>query len=187
MGLALRLAGRGGFVKRAVVAPALLLALVSALDAQQPAQVPPAEQPVFRSATNLVPLTVTVTDRNNQFVKGLTAADFAVFEDGVPQQLQFFESSSVPLDLIILLDSSSSMSDKMDIVHEAAVGFVKTLRGMDRGAVVTFADGVDIVHKLTSDHAALEQAIRRTTARGATSLHNALYIALKEFGRGASQ
>jgi VWFA-related protein len=79
------------------------------------------------------------------------------------------------------------MSDKMDIVHEAAVGFVKTLRDVDRGAVVTFADGVDVVQKLTSDHTALEQAIRRTTARGATSLHNALYIALKEFGRGASQ
>ena len=152
-----------------------------------PPPVPPAQQPVFRSATNLVPLTVTVTDRNNQFVKGLTVADFAVFEDGVQQQVEFFEASTVPLDLIILLDSSSSMSDKMDIVHEAAVGFVKTLREIDRGAVVTFADGVDVVQKLTPDHAALEQAVRRTTARGATSLHNALYIALKEFGRGASQ
>jgi Ca-activated chloride channel family protein len=174
-------------VKRAVVAPALLLALASGLDALQPAApVPPAQQPVFRSATNLVPLTVTVTDRNNQFVKGLTVADFAVFEDGVQQQVEFFEASTVPLDLIILLDSSSSMSDKMDIVHEAAVGFVKTLREIDRGAVVTFADGVDVVQKLTPDHAALEQAIRRTTARGATSLHNALYIALKEYGRGAA-
>ena len=73
----------------------------------------------------------------------------------------------------------------MDVVHEAAVGFLKTLRAIDRGAVVAFADGVDVVQELTPDRAALEQAIRRTTARGATSLHNALYIALKQFGRGA--
>jgi Ca-activated chloride channel homolog len=173
-------------VKRAVVAPALLFVLASGLDAQQPTATT-AEQPVFRSAAQLVPLSITVMDKDNHFVKGLTAADFAVFEDGVPQQVQFFESSSVPLDLIIMLDISSSMSDKMDVVHEAAVGFVKTLRDVDRGAVITFADAVDVAQVFTSDHAALEQAIRRTTARGATSLHNALYIALKEFGKAASR
>ena len=173
-------------MKRAVVAPALLFVLASGLDAQQPTPTT-AEQPVFRSAAQLVPLSITVTDKDNHFVKGLTASDFAVFEDGVPQQVQFFEASSVPLDLIIMLDISSSMSDKMDVVHEAAVGFVKTLRDVDRGAVITFADAVDVTQVFTSDRAALEQAIRRTTARGATSLHNALYIALKEFGKAASQ
>jgi Ca-activated chloride channel family protein len=75
------------------------------------------------------------------------------------------------------------MSDKMDIVHEAAVGFLKTLRASDRGAVVAFADGVDVLQELTSDRLALEQAVRRTTARGATSLNNAIYISLKQFGR----
>ena len=79
------------------------------------------------------------------------------------------------------------MSDKMNVVHEAAVGFVKTLRPSDRGAIVAFADGVDVVQQLTGDRAALERAIRSTTARGATSLNNALYISLKQFGRGAGQ
>ena len=184
-------------MKHAATLPGLLFVIASAVAAQPPssAQVqqpaaPPDGQPqaqVFRSGTNLVPLSVTVTDGNKQFVRGLTAADFAVFEDGVPQQVQFFEATDIPLDLIILLDTSSSMSDKMDVVHEAAVGFVKTLRAGDRGAVVAFADGVDIVQMLTSDRTALEQAIRRTAAKGATSLHNALYISLKQFGRGAQQ
>jgi Ca-activated chloride channel family protein len=184
-------------VTSAAVAPALVLVMVTALAArQQPSSdAASAGQPasssltstqtqVFRTAANLVPLNVTVTDGQKQFVKGLTAADFTVLEDGVRQQVEFFEATEVPLDLIILLDTSSSMSDKMDVVHEAAVGFLKNLRSRDRGAVVAFADTVDVLQQLTSDRQALEQAVRRTTARGATALHNALYISLKQFGRG---
>ena len=173
-------------MKQAVVALTWLVALGSAAAApQEPASGAAAQPQVFRSATNLVPLNITVTDSNKQFVRGLTVGDFAVFEDGVQQQVQFFEATDVPLDLILLIDTSSSMSDKMDVVHEAASGFLKTLKNGDRGAIVAFADGVDVVQTLTADRAALEQAVRKTTARGATSLHNALYIALKQFGRGA--
>ena len=162
--------------------------------AQQPKAQPPrpssdaaTEVPVFRSGANLVPLSVTVTDSTKQFVKGLTASDFSVFEDGVAQDVKFFEATETPTDLIVLIDTSSSMSDKMDVVHEAATGFLKTMKPGDRGAVVSFADGVDIVQTLTEDRQLLEQGIRRTVARGATSLHNAIYIALKQFGRGAKQ
>jgi Ca-activated chloride channel family protein len=170
----------------------LPLLLASLASAQQPpsesTSQPPASPPqgtVFRSGANLVPLNVTVTDSSKQFVKGLTASDFTVFEDGVEQSVQFFEASQTPLDLILLIDTSSSMSDKMDVVHEAAIGFLKTMRNGDRGAVVAFADGVDIVQALTTDRAALEEGVQKTRARGATSLNNALYISLKQFGRGA--
>lgn len=184
-------------MKVAALAPALLVLVTAAAAGQQPVPTngahpaPPASSAadptpaVFRSVANLVPLNVTVMDSNKKFVTGLTAADFAVLEDGVAQQVQFFESTKIPLDLIILLDTSSSMSDKMDVVHEAAVGFLRTLRPGDRGAVVGFAEGVDVLQELTGDRAGLEQAVRRTKPRGATSLHNALYIALKQFGRGS--
>jgi VWFA-related protein len=159
---------------------ALVLAGTSAL-AQQSAD----QSAVFRSGANLVALNVTVTDAKKQFVSGLTQADFAVYEDGVQQPLRFFESRQVPLDLIVLIDTSSSMRDKMSVVHEAAVGFLKSMKEGDRGAVVAFNDGVDVLQELTSDLPALEQAVRSTQARGSTSLHNALYIALKQFGRAA--
>ncbi len=147
-------------MKRAYVAPALLVVMASTVAAQQPPSDPPT---VFRSGANLVPLNVTVTDSNKQFVKGLSAGDFSVFEDGVPQQVQFFEASQVPVDLIILLDTSSSMTDKMDVVHEAAIGFVKTLRPGKRGAIVRFADGLPGAQPLTSNRAALK---RRDPADG---------------------
>lgn len=163
----------------------LLPALAAPAFAQSPASDAGPQSPVFRSGTNVVALNVTVIDPNKQYVAGLTAGDFAVYEDGVPQQLQFFEASNVPLDLILLLDTSSSMVDKIDVVREAAKGFINTLRQGDRGAVIVFSDTVDVLQPLTGDRGVLSSAVDSTTAKGATALHNAIYIALKQFGRTA--
>lgn len=169
--------------------PLLLLATTLAVLLGAPvvmAQSPPApadQPPVFRSAASLVSLNVSVTDPvGRRYVTDLSRGDFAVFEDGVQQQVTFFESSQVPVDLILMLDTSSSMADKMQTVHLAAIGFLKTLRGVDRGAVITFSDGVQIVEGLTPDQARLEQAVLQTSARGGTALNNALYVALRQFG-----
>ena len=121
-----------------------------------------------------------------RLVSGLDRSDFEIYEDGVQQQVQFFESRSVPLDIILLLDTSSSMSDKMEVVHQAAKGFMKVLRPGDRGAVVAFADSVNVGPGL--DHRYGTRSSRRsigTQAKGSTSLRNAIYIALKQFGRAA--
>ena len=152
---------------------------------QQAAQ--QAQAPTFRSGAALVALNVTVQDTSSRYVTGLQRADFAVYEDGVRQDVRFFEATAVPVDLIVLIDTSSSMSDKMDVVHEAASGFLKTLRGGDRGAVVTFADTVSVLQPMTSDAEALDKAVRSTAAHGATALNNAVYIALKQFGHSARQ
>src|SRR5512138_3447437 len=77
----------------------------------------------FRSATELVALNVTVTDARQQYVSGLAKDDFAVFEDGVPQDVTFFATTNVPLDLTIMIDTSASMTDKISFVHEAARNF----------------------------------------------------------------
>lgn len=161
------------------------LALLGASPASAQSLEPVAQPPVFRSGASLVALNVTVTGPDKRFVTGLEAEDFAVFEDGIQQEVQFFESSAVPIDLIVLIDTSSSMRHRMPIVHEAALGFIKTLRSGDRAAIVEFNDTVTVIQGLTSDRALLEAAIRGTTARGGTALHNALYVALKQFGRGA--
>jgi Ca-activated chloride channel homolog len=173
-------------VNRLALASILVGALAASVTAQQPSTTP-AQGAVFRSGAQLVALNVTVTDANKQFVGGLKLDDFTVFEDGVQQQVQFFESKDVALDLIVLIDTSSSMLDKMDVVHDAAVGFFKGLRDRDRGAVVAFSDTVNVVQSLTNDRRALENAVRGTQAKGATSLHNAIYVALRQFGQTARQ
>ncbi len=143
--------------------------------------------PVFRSNSALVALHVTVQDAAAKFVGGLQPADFVVYEDGVKQDVRFFEATAVPLDLIVLIDTSSSMSDKIDVVHDAASGFLKTLRAGDRGAVVAFADSVIVLQAFTADQTLLERAVRATAARGSTALNNALYVSLKQFGQSARQ
>jgi Ca-activated chloride channel family protein len=170
-------------VAAAVLAVIIPTASVFAQQSEQTRQAPS----VFRSRSALVALNVTVQDNGAKYVGGLQRGDFAVYEDGVRQDVRFFESTAVPLDLIVLIDTSSSMSNKMAIVHDAASGFLRTLRDGDRGAVLAFAESVTILQPLTSDRALLEKAVRGTGARGSTSLNNAVYIALKHFGESARQ
>jgi len=188
-----RFAQRVG-VRRAVVKRLAIESIVAALVltttayAQTPSspETAPQAAPVFRSGASLVALNVTVTD-GKRLVGGLTATDFSIYEDGVLQPLQFFEARNIPIDLIILLDTSASMADKMTTVHEAAGGFLKTLRNEDRGAVVTFGDNVNIVQALTGDRGLLDQAVNQAQAHGSTALNNALYVAMKQFARAAQQ
>lgn len=173
-------------MRQIAAVPVVVLALSVGLPAQSPAPAPSqqAQPPVFRSGASLVALNVTVSD-DGKLVTGLTRDDFQVYEDGVQQPVRFFESSAVPMDVILLLDASSSMRSRMDTVHEAARAFMRVLRPDDRGAVIAFSDHVRVVQALTSDTAAIESAINATVPGGSTSLHNAIYIALKTFGRGA--
>ena len=175
-------------MKVAAVLATLVLTSVSAFAQTTPpeaAQLPPS--PVFRSGSALVALNVSVQDAGAKYVGGLQPADFAVYEDGVKQDVQFFESKAVPVDLIVLIDASSSMSDKIQMVHEAAAGFLNTLRPGDRGAVVSFANSVDVLQPLTGDRALLDRAVHGIAAHGATALNNAVYISLKQFGQSARQ
>jgi VWFA-related protein len=141
--------------------------------------------PVFKSAVSLVALNVAVQDARSRYVTGLQSPDFAVYEDGVRQDVRFCESTALPLDLILLLDTSRSMDGTMRSVQAAARGFMKTLREGDRGAVVTFNDHVEVLAPLTTDREALMSVIDSAHANGNTALHTALYISLKQFGRAA--
>ncbi|HJR59157.1 MAG TPA: VWA domain-containing protein [Vicinamibacterales bacterium] len=176
-------------MRKSALVPAIL-ALTALAQAQAPPPVSPLpsvqnQSPnVFRTSASMVALNVTVTD-GEELVTGLSAGDFEVYEDGVQQSVRFFETSDVPMDVILLLDASSSMRSRMPVVHDAAKGFMQLLRSGDRGAVVAFSDNVRFVQDLTSDPAAIEVAINSTVASGSTSLHNAIYVALKQFGRTA--
>jgi Ca-activated chloride channel homolog len=141
----------------------------------------------FRSGVDLVSLAVTVTDRENHYVGGLTADDFAVYEDGVKQDVTHFDHSNTPVALALLLDTSASMEDKLRTAQEAAIGFARRVRPQDQAELVDFDTHVQVLQGFTNDTALLEQAIRKTTADGSTSLYNAVYIALQEMKKLKAQ
>jgi VWFA-related protein len=136
--------------------------------------------PVFRTGVDLVALNVVVTDAQQKLIPGLAIEDFAVYEDGVQQELSFFATSQVPLDLALLLDTSASMSDKMKTMQDAAVGFASSLREGDRLSIVDVKDVIKVLHPLDADLDGARAAIRSTAARGGTALYNGLYMTLRE-------
>jgi Ca-activated chloride channel homolog len=138
-----------------------------------------AQQPAFRSAIDVVSMNVTVTDSSNKYITDLTEKDFEIYEDGVKQELTLFNRSNLPVALSLLIDTSSSMEDRMVTAQDAAIGFVRKLRPTDLGEVIGFDSRAEVLQKFTSNTAELEQAIRKTVAGGSTSLNNAVYISLK--------
>jgi Ca-activated chloride channel homolog len=164
-----------------VLWPALVAALAG--QSQPPAQ-PPAStsqpQTPFRAGVDLVSLNVTVTDGTARYVTDLTAEDFNIFEDGVKQEVTFFNHTNLPIALALLIDTSASMEPKLPTAQEAAVGFARKLRTQDLAEIVDFDSRVVVLQGFTSAVPELEQAIRKTSAGGSTSLYNAIYIALKD-------
>jgi Ca-activated chloride channel family protein len=151
---------------------AVAIALAATVLAQQP--------PSFRAGVDVVSLSVTVTDASGRYITDLTPDQLSILEDGVKQDITYFDRANVPIALSLLLDTSASMEDKMATARTAAVGFARRLRPQDLGQLIGFADRVEVLQTFTSDQDALERAIRKTAANGSTALRNAVYIALKE-------
>lgn len=166
------------FSTLAAVAATVALTLVS-VSAQPPQVRRPADQ-VFRAAVEMVSLNVTVTDQKHHYLTDLDSKDFSIFEDGAKQDITYFNRTTLPIALSLLLDTSASMESRMATAQDAAIGFARKLRPQDLAQVVDFDTRVEILQNFTTDAAALETAIRNTAAGGSTSMYNALYISLKE-------
>lgn len=138
------------------------------------------QRPSFSTAVDVVSLNVTVTDSALQYVTDLEQTDFEVYEDGVKQNVTFFSRTNLPIALSLLVDTSASMENRLPIAQEAAIGFARRLRQQDLAEVVDFDSRVVILQAFTNQALELEQAIRRTSAGGSTSMYNAIYIALKD-------
>ena len=161
------------------------LSVIGAQSAKTPDSVPPAQAgrqgPAFRGGIDVVSLNVTVTDgATTRYVTDLQQEDFSVFEDGVKQDVTFFNKTNLPIALALMLDTSASMDTKLKTAQEAAIGFVRRLRAQDLAEVIDFDSRVNILAPFTGNAAELEQAILKTSAGGSTSLYNAVYIALKD-------
>ena len=146
-----------------------------------------AQRPQFRSTVDIVSLNVTVVDGANHYITDLDQPDFSVFEDGVKHDIVFFTRRPQPIALSLLLDSSASMEDKLPTLQVAATNFVKRLKANDLAQIIDFDSRVSIRQPFTSNQAELEAAILQTASGGSTSLHNAIYVSLKELGKIKAQ
>src|SRR5215213_1099962 len=136
---------------------------------------------VVRFNTDLVVLNITVTDKAGQYVKGLKASDFKVYEDGVEVQTNIIVSFSLqesPYAAVVLLDSSGSMEARFSLARSAAIRFLDGLRPEDVAAVYRFDSKVERVQEFSGgrDLAPMAYTIR---AKGMTTLNDAIVEASK--------
>jgi Ca-activated chloride channel family protein len=142
-------------------------------------ETPPRATPTFGSDVQVVRLDVTVLGRDGRFVTDLGESDFELFEDGQRQALTSFVRQELPVSLVLLLDASISVADRMPLAQAATARFVQALRPDDQVRVTEFNDSVSVLQDSTSDRDALRAAIDKVKAAGATALYNALFVTLK--------
>jgi Ca-activated chloride channel homolog len=139
---------------------------------------------------DLVNIYLTVHNRKGKVVANLGRESFRVFEDGIAQAItNFSREVDVPLTVVLLMDTSGSVRDKLRFEQQAATGFLYAAlrRGRDKAAVMTFDSGVELHQDYTDDPALLANAVRGTIAGGGTRLYDAIYFVITEKLAGDEQ
>lgn len=129
---------------------------------------------------NRVVMWINVTDREERPVIDLDREDFKLYEADSEQKIIDFYLEDRPIQLAIVLDSSGSMIDKIEEVHEAASSFVDTLRPEDSALIIDFDENVFLIQDLTSDHDELKSSLSSTTPLGATAMYDALHASYRK-------
>jgi Ca-activated chloride channel homolog len=130
------------------------------------------------AGASLARVQARVTDRNGRAIAGLTAKDFTVVEDGQEQPVRDVQPTSAPFNLILLLDVSGSLEERIDFIRKAALAFLNTAGPQDRIAIISFRDDVQLVSDFTTDRHLLTERIKDIQAGGATALYDAIGYSL---------
>ncbi|MBK9155421.1 MAG: VWA domain-containing protein [Chloracidobacterium sp.] len=132
------------------------------------------EDEIITIETDLVTTPVTVMDRNGRFIPGLKKKDFKIFENGVAQEVTYFQSEEQPFTVVLMIDTSPSTKYHIDEIHFAAVTFVNQLRPADQVMVVAFDQRPKILCEPTTDKKTLFSAIYKANFGSGTSLYDAV-------------
>jgi len=149
------------------IAAASIVAVVSA-----------AQQPSFSSRADYVRVDAEVR-RGGTLVTGLTAADFEVLDNGVPQRIELVAPTALPVSVVLALDTSASL-DEEERAHlgRAALGVIDALKSGESAALVTFSDGIRVRSTFTADAGKLRELVAVATPPGDTALYDAAHTAM---------
>ncbi len=136
--------------------------------------------PLFRSTTDIVPLYVTVTDRNDRLVANLSQEDFEVYDDEVKQDIVLFLNEVQPITVVVMLDTSFSMAGKLKLLKAGAEQFLIRMLPADRGRVGAFNDKIQISAEFTSDRDDLINELQLLDFGNPTRLYDAIAAGVNE-------
>ena len=131
-------------------------------------------QPTFRTGTQVVPLYVTVTDATKRLVPGLERDEFTVLDNNAPQDLVVFDNTPRPFSVVVMMDTSLSMTLNIDLLKKAAEQFLLQLTPEDRGMVGAFNDKIQFASDLTDDRDTLIGSLNDLGFGNPTRLYDAV-------------
>lgn len=146
----------------------------------EPTIVKSPNSPEAVSETSERRLNVSVTDRNGRAVNNLTKQDFAVYEAGAEREILDLQSTATPFNLVLLLDVSGSVEERIDFIRKAARNFINTTSAQDKLAVITLRDDVQVLSNFSGNKRALSDSLDTFDAGGGTALYDALAFTLVE-------
>lgn len=166
----------------------LLAALT--VSAQQPEPTPPEQDPAgpVRIKTDLVTLTLTVTDLYGRYVSGLDKNSFTIFDNNQEQDITYFSDSDAPVSLGVLFDVSGSMSgEKIQKARKALARFINSSHPNDEYFLIAFNSRAQLLLDRTRDGDAVVQKLTLVNPRQNTALYDAVYLGIERVTRGSHQ
>lgn len=140
----------------------------------------PPGQVVTVVAPQLMRLNASVTDRNGRAIGGMKEPDFTVYENGIERPVTNVVPTHEPFNLVLLLDVSGSVEERIDFIRKAARDFLNTASPQDRISIISFRDDIQVISDFTTDRRLLSRKLEEIDAGGGTALFDALGYVLTE-------
>jgi Ca-activated chloride channel family protein len=136
--------------------------------------------------TDLITLTVTVTDTYGRYVSGLSKNAFTVLDDKQPQDISFFSDDDAPVSVGVIFDVSGSMSgDKIRRARDALANFIQTSHNADEYFLIAFNSRAQLLLDKTRDGDAVLDKLTFVQTKNNTALYDACYLGVEKVQRGA--
>jgi VWFA-related protein len=132
------------------------------------------------SSPQLLRFNASVTDRNGRAIGGMKETDFTVYENGIERQVTKVVPTNEPFNLVLLLDVSGSVEERIEFIRKAARDFLNTASPQDRIAIISFRDDIQVISDFSTDRKLLSRKLDEIDAGGGTALYDALGFVLAD-------
>ena len=140
----------------------------------------PPGQIVSSVAPQLLRFNASVLDRNGRAISGMRESDFTVWENGIERRVTNVSPANEPFNLVLLLDVSGSVQERMDFIRKAARDFLRTASPQDRISIISFRDDIQVISDFSTNRAMLSRKLDEIDAGGGTALYDAIGYVLSE-------
>jgi len=169
------------------------LRIATASDSTQPAGESSAGAPAaLEVRTQMVPVTCVVSTIDGTAVPGLRSEDFRIYEDGLAQKISYFDASTQPASVALILDASPSVLPNADEMRQAADALIDALAPLDRAAVVDFSAHTYLQLPFSEVREEIRRAVDRVNIRGlfadtgGSNIYEAVYLTAHELFHGGT-